>query len=209
MYFTPTEIPADCDDLHARLLAGDPTASADLVACHGEPLARQLASRFRTTDPELIVDAVTSALLDLAEQPERFDPARRSFAGFLSMAAKRDLLNLLEKHRPRQLHETAGDPVELERAGRNIDAEAGDAIGDDLADREAAAALVRQAMSVARTEEERAVMQLMLDGERATGVFADAIGLAALPPGEQRARVYAVKDRLAARLRRMRRASDV
>ncbi len=63
-------------------------------------------------------------------------------------------------------------------------------------------------MSVAQTEEERVVMRLMLDGERATAAFAAAIGLSALSIEERRSRVYAVKDRLVKRLRRLRRASD-
>lgn len=207
MFFTPTEVPANCDDIHPRLLAGEPTASADLFACHAASLARQLASTFRTTDPDLIHDAVVSALLDVGEHAERFDPSRRSLTGYLFMVARRDLLNLLDKHRPRLEHETPVDPVELERVGRNITVLAHDVLGADLADREATETLVRQAMGVAQTEEERVVMRLMLDGEKATEVFATAIGLTALPVGEQRSRVYAVKDRLVKRLRRQRRAS--
>lgn len=202
------EFVPNCEDVHARLLAGEPTASADLFTCHARSLTRQLVARFPSTDPDLIHDALVTALLDVAERPERFDPGRRSFSGYLHMVARADLLNLLEKLRRRRDHEMVGDPVELEAAGRNIGARTIDPVGEESADREAAATLAQQAMAVAQTEEERIVMQLMLDGERATEVFAKTLGLASLSPAARRAQVYAVKDRLTKRLRR-RRSGDV
>ena len=202
MTCAPTEPTANCDDLHARLLSGEPTAPADLFACYGTSLTRQLAARFPTTDPDLIHDAIVTALLDVAEHPERFDPERRSFGGYLHMVASGDLLNLIAKQQRRRKHEMADDPVELESAGRNIRSGQADAVGEEVADRESAATLAQLAMAVAQTEEERVVMRLMLDGERATEVFARALGIAALSPAAQRAHVYGIKDRLTKRLRR-------
>ena len=160
----------DCENLHARLLAGDPIASADLFACHAASLTRQLATSYRTTDADLIHDAIVTALLDHAERPERFDPSRRSLGGYLRMAAERDLLNLRAKHRRRLERETVGDPVELQAQGRNIGSEPLDRLGENVADQEAADEIVARAMSVTRTEEERIVMRLVLAEEKATAV---------------------------------------
>ena len=198
-----------CDDLHSRLLAREPTASADLFACYAQSLTRQLHSRgFHATDPDLVHDAIVTALLDYAEHPERFDPHRRSLGGYLYMAARGDLLNLIEKRQRRRDRETGNDPVELETMGRNIMSEQADPVGNDLVDREAAQALVQQAMGVARTEEERIVVRLMLDGERMTDAFSRALGLEGLPLVAQQRQIYVVKDRLSKRLRRQRRSTD-
>ena len=202
------EFHANCENLHDRLLGGDPTASADLYLCHAASLKRQLASAYRTTDPDLIHDATVTALLDYAEHPERFDRSLRGLGGYLRMAAERDLLNLLPRHRRRLERETGGDPLELEAQGRNIGSEAVDLLGEGVADQEAAIALVAQAMAAARTEEERVVMRLMLAEEKATAVFAAALGLGAVPPAEQRRRIFAIKDRLRKRLGRVRERTD-
>lgn len=198
----------NCEDVHARLLAGEPTAPVDLFECHAASLTRQLAARFPTTDPDLIHDAVVTALLDVAEHPERYDSSRRSFGGYLHMVAQGDLLNLLEKQRRRRAHETDDDPVELAERGRNILSGGIDPVATRVMDQDAVAALTEQAMGVARTEEEQIVMRLMLDGEKATEAFAEALGLEALSTAAQRAHVFGVKDRLTKRLRR-RRLTDV
>lgn len=203
----PDQAP-DCEDVHARLVAGEPTASADLFGCHAASLTRQLTARFPTTDPDLIHDAIVTALLDVAEHPDRYDPGRRSFGGYLHMVAHGDLLNLLEKQRRRRAHETDDDPVELADRGRNILTGGIDPVATRVLDQDAVAALTEQAMSVARTEEEQIVMRLMLDGERATEAFAAALGMDALSTATQQAHVFRVKDRLAQRLRR-RRSTDV
>ncbi len=50
--------------------------------------------------------------------------------------------------------------------------------------------------------EERRVMDLMLDGERKTRVYAEALGLSGLPAAEQKREIKRVKDRLKKRLER-------
>ena len=196
-------------NLHARLLAGDPVASADLCRQHLFPLTQKLKAHFRTTDLDLIHDAVVSALLDYAERPHQYDPSRRSLAGFLYMVASRDLLNLRERHRPRLELENLVDDVGFESLTRNMVVSGGDTVFDIVADHETSEALMVRAESVATTEEERLVIRLMLVGERATGVYADVLGLLTLTEAEQRTHVNAIKDRLSKRLKRLRREFNV
>lgn len=195
-------------DIHHRLLNGDPLASVDLCEHFLPRLTRRLGARFRTTDPELVHDAVVTALLDYATHPERFDPTRRSLAGYLFMAAQGDLLNLRQRHRQWIEGETPVDPVELETAARNTINETDDPLGERVAADDAAARLLAWASQVVRTDEERTALGLMLEGERATETFARALGLADLPVSTQRARVNAIKDRLTKRLRRLQRNDD-
>lgn len=187
--------------LHERLLAGDPLATVDLFSHFAPRLLRRLTARFATTDPELIEEAVSESLLDYFLRPERYDPARRSLRGYLLMVAERDLLNLLDQHRRRQGRLRPVEAVELDARARKEWAE-GDDIAAAIVDDEAAAALWSEAMTVARTDEERIVQRLRLEGERATAVYAAALGWTDLPPTEQRRRLYQIKDRLDQRWRR-------
>ena len=191
-------------DIHRRLLEGDPLAPVDLFERYAPRLTRWLAARFATTNAELIHDAVVTALLDYAERPDRFDPNRRSLAGYLRMAARGDLLNLRDRHRQWIVEgESPADPVELETAARNSTYETADPIGDQIADEDSAARLLAQARQVAHTAEERTALDLMLAGERSTATFAQALGWSYLPVAVQRSRVNALKDRLTKRLRRL------
>jgi RNA polymerase sigma-70 factor, ECF subfamily len=187
--------------LHERLLAGDPLATLDLFTHFAPLMRRRLAARFATTDPDLVEEAVSDALLDYFLRPERYDASRRSLRGYLFMVAERDLLNLRDRNRRRQGRLRLVDAVELDARARN-EWEGGGQIDAALVDDEAAAALWSEAMAVARTDEERIVQRLRLDGERATAAYAAALGWVDLPPAEQRRRLYQIKDRLDQRWRR-------
>ncbi len=187
--------------LHERLLAGDPLSTADLFFHFAPKLRRRLAAKFATTDPELIEEAISETLLDYFLRPERYDPSRRSLRGYLVMAAERDLLNLRDQNRRRQGRLHPVDPVELDAQSRK-EWEEGDDIAASIVDDEAAAAIWSEAMAVARTDEERIVQRLRLEGERATVVYVAALGWDDLSPAEQRRRLYQIKDRLDQRWRR-------
>lgn len=187
--------------LHERLLASDPLATVDLFYHLAGSLLRRLTAKYPTTDPDLVEQAVSDALLGYFMRPDRYDAGRRSLRGYLFMAAERDLLNLRERERRRQAGIRPADSVELDARARNAWME-GDDLGDRLADEEFVARLQDEAMAVARTDEERIVQRLRLDGERSTGTYAAALGWTDLPPAEQRRRLYLIKDRLDQRMRR-------
>jgi RNA polymerase sigma-B factor len=73
----------DCGPSHLWRLrqAGDPGARDELIRCH-LPLARKLASRYRTRN-EPFEDLVQVACVGLVKAVDRYDPARgRSFRAF-------------------------------------------------------------------------------------------------------------------------------
>lgn len=197
----PTPLPSRDEgiSLHARLLAGDPTASSDLCTVYLPYLVRYLRRHFPETDESLIVDAVHQTLIDLIQRPTIFDPIRAGLQGFLQMSARRDLLN------------------EIDRAtrygGRTVSIETLAEAGTQIPDREDPfAALLEEPgpdpiptqVHVSLSPTERAVFDLMAEGERRTEMYARALGLLDLPPPEQRRAVKRVKDRITKRLERAR-----
>lgn len=195
-------------EVQRRLLDHEPIASDDFCAHYLEALTDWLQRRYPTTEEGMVEDAVVQTLLDHIERPQRFDPARRSLRGYLKMAAERDLKNLRARHRPRLERESVMEPVELEAAAGKNSVAGDDPLADDVIARDVAARQAARIMAAAQTEEERQVLTLMMEGEKDTTVFAAALGLADLPPAQQRDRVYAIKDRLVKRLRRQGRGED-
>ncbi len=189
--------------LHERLLAGEPLATTDLFRHFAVSLFRRLTARYPTTDPDLVEQAVSQALLDYFVHPERYDATKRSLRGYLAMAAERDLLSLrqVRPRRTRAIREAS--PVELDAEARRQWEEGGD-IADAIAEDETASELWTEAMSIARTDEERTVQRLRLEGERSTAANAATLGWTDLPFTEQQRRLYRIKDRLDQRWRRRR-----
>ncbi|MGL4553833.1 MAG: hypothetical protein ACRC33_21965, partial [Gemmataceae bacterium] len=86
--------------LHARLLATDGVADAD-ICCHFlPPLVAHLSRCRPRLPPDLLLTAAHDAVLGYLRRPAAFDPAQLDLGGYLRMAAWRDLLNLLRRERP-------------------------------------------------------------------------------------------------------------
>lgn len=187
----------DLKELHERLLDRDPTASLDLF----EAFYHDLTSWLRVEipylapgiDSDLYFSAAFSALDAYIKAPEKYDPARRGLWGYLKMSAKGDLLNMLERERSRRNREVVLEDVAERLAGRNIESEGMDA--------DALQSAVAQLKTDLREDECR-VLDLLIEGERRTDVFARVLDIAHLPQEEQRLRVKQVKDRLKKRLKR-------
>jgi len=183
--------------IHAGLLRGDAEASAVLFELHYERVLARLRARYRAASHDLVEDAVVQAFTSYAMRPGQYDPAQRSLGGFLAMAAERDLRNVLA--REGRHRSVAIDDVELRDLPRNNEVE--DAMAA-MVDAEDAAELEDKIVRLVGEPAERRVLALMRDGVRATAPYAEALGLAALPEGEQRRRVKQAKDRLKKRLAR-------
>ncbi|HZU05403.1 MAG TPA: sigma factor [Chloroflexota bacterium] len=196
--------------LHARLLAGDPTAPADLAETYLPRLVARLGRYYKNVDPQLLESAAIDAVLDLAMHPHRYDPARGRLESYLFMAARRDLLNALQRTQRRAAHErplTVIDPsagnVELASPARNLRASEADDPLELLIQQEAADPRLMAAIREQCDEREWAVFQLMLDGEDRTAAYAQVLGITHLSPREQAQEVKRVKERLKKRARRL------
>jgi RNA polymerase sigma-70 factor (ECF subfamily) len=196
--------------LHDRLLSGDPAATAEAA----EALLDALAGRLRRArpdvqDPQLVEDAAIEAVLGYLKQPERYDPHRASLMGYLLMAAKRDLSNLLAKERRHAFHAVSLDgdspSVELLLVDRNtsVEDEALAGLGAELPAGMSRVDAMRLIAEEIPDERDRRLLVLMAEGERQTSAYAVLLGIAHLSPEAQRREVKRHKDRLTKRAARL------
>ena len=189
--------------LHERLVAGDPTASGEIIDQFLTPLIDELSrlGKYRALhrrDASFIWDAVTDALFNYVEAPQAYNPEKASLQYYLRMSAEGDLKNQLAKHTRKEApKESLGSYVELGQEPWNREV---GALPEEqhLVD----ADLWRRIEALIPDEQDRAVVRLLLDRERDTGVFAQVLDLGDLPVEEQRQEVKRVKDRLKAKLKR-------
>jgi RNA polymerase sigma-70 factor (ECF subfamily) len=186
------------DRLHADVCGGDPTASSRVFRVLLDPLIDWLSFRWRNErDAERVRDFAIDSIIGYLESPERYDPARASLLTYLRLDAHGDLLN---DHNRRQgqrerLQET---DVELEDEIRNSSTD------EYPSDREAPELRLVDVREALPDERDRRAVFLMLEGERSTGAFAEVWELTDLPTNQQAADVKRNKDRVKARLRRLR-----
>jgi hypothetical protein len=207
----PGRLPAQSEAraLHARLVAGSRTASSDLAVSYLDYLATTLARLNPKLDPADCDTAAEEALLALIRTPLSYDPERMPLDRYLLMSAQHDLKNLWraeQRHRRRRI---GLDPVELSPRMRehiqDMDSDPARIVEqrESLAEaRRAQAEAMAAASREPLTREETACLDLMQQGERRTARFAEALGIGHLPPKDQRAIVYRMKDKLKHRLKR-------
>jgi hypothetical protein len=191
------------DLLHGQLLHGSAQARELIYRLFHARTTSWLGVRLYGSDPQLLSDAVTEALFDYFQRPERFHPARRDFEGFLKEAAWRNALNLLEKERRRIAREfRAGTGVELPLEGACFTNRPDPS--EELAGREAIADVAQQlaGFRIVLSESEKKMLDLWLQGERKTEHYAAALGLEALPHCKQKEEIIKAKDRLRRKLQR-------
>jgi hypothetical protein len=187
--------------IHARLISGDAAATSAAFLAFYPRLVRRLLRRHRLADPQLAEEAAERALLDYFEHPTKFDPVKGTLAGYLTMAAERDLLNLLDREKRRHAGVVSLENVALADLPRNNPVE--EAI-DGMATGERLVELRARAGTALRDPADERVLRLMEEGIRATAAYAEVLGICHLPIAEQRRLVKQAKDRLKKRLVRRR-----
>lgn len=206
----PASLPTQAEALalHQRLLRDDPVAWNDVAWAYLDHLIAWLAPRNLSVPEDLRVTAAEDAVMSLCKRPASYDPARGELFPFLCMAAQRDLQNLLQKEKRHQGAVSLESVEQSPQAGKYLGKEDDSCLKlyreDDPNDGHDP---LIAAFLASASAEERRVLELMLDGERDSSVFAAALGLGDLPVQEQRLRVKQLKDRIKARLRRERRSS--
>lgn len=185
--------------VHARLVAGDPTASADLFKMVYGPLIGHALKRHGAfgVDQDRARDLALNALADLVERPEQFDPTKAgSLFGFLCMAVNGDAINAgeMEKNRSEKFSQYA---VELLEVGGNS-YETTPEIRMD-----AQRIIERHGSEIIVDEGDREVLILLLREERDYVTYAKALRIEHLAPEDRDAEVKRRKDRIEVRLKRL------
>ena len=194
-------------DLHRRLVEGDPIAPSELVEAYMEKLVKRVCSKARVTGDDMLAnDAVADTLLGYAQEPTKYCPAKSSLLTYLTMSAHRDLLNMMAKERRRKNREVSLGGVEHRTLDRNNWIEAAE---DTVVEREGNLTIGEKALLRQRVSEQfpnptdRRLLSLLLDGERRTAAYSAVLGIQGLDGAEQRRLVKRHKDRLAKRLVRL------
>lgn len=191
------EIRERLSEIHALMLTGSRTASADLFIEALGPIVGLLVKRYPRLSDEDRHDIAVDVIVDYAAAPERCDEAKGSLWTFLCTAALRDASDLVRKRRRQTaLLENAADDVELwlSRAKhlRNDD--------DDRID--AGHILAKYGYKLVTNDIEAAILVLILSDERSTEAFAAAMNLS--PEADDTARIVKkAKDRMLLRLKRL------
>lgn len=192
------------DQLHQRVLRQDVTAFAELCEAALPHLVTFLRQRFPQYDAHLHETASIDCLMLYRLRPEQYDPQQLSLFAFLRMAARSDLLNMLDKNgrREKRLVDINNPTIQPLLPSEDTIAEAHD-IDNWLARH---TRLTRQQLlqslenELTRTDKE--LILLMLDGIRDSRPYALAMGISHLDTGQQRAEVKRAKDRLTKKLQR-------
>jgi RNA polymerase sigma-70 factor (ECF subfamily) len=206
---SPAQAASEQDrQLHARLLGKDPSASSDLANVYLPELVARLARAFRNVDGHLVEEAAIDAVLDVAQHPTRYDPARSSLRAYLYMAARGDLRNKLQHEQRRRRREVSlaeEDAPRVEHLLQTRNPSREDAEDPALqAERQGALKPgLSRVLDAAFTPREREIIELIQHGERRTSTYARCLGITHLSPSDQRREIKRVKDRLLKRLRRL------
>jgi RNA polymerase sigma-70 factor (ECF subfamily) len=186
--------------LHERVLRRDPVASADVFRAFMDPIVAAL-SRKRGRPPDDVYDSAIDVLVSYLRNPERFIAQKGRLSTYLTQAARK---RALDRHRStearRRREQEFGGVFELRarspKESLEISVEARLAVGR----------LERSKLP----ENDRALLRLVLQGERSTRAMAEAIGMGSLPEDDCKREVKRHRDRLMKRLARFgKEGSDV
>lgn len=189
------------DRLHADVCACDPTAWSRTFKTLLDSLVDWLGFRWPDLcDSERLHDFAVDSIMSYLRAPDRYDPAQSSLLSYLRMDAHGDLLNERDRlqHAREAEHQVGVEVAELQRNG---------ATDDYPSDREPPNMTLAQIRDAFPDERDRRAVLLLIADERSTEAFAAVWDVADLPPDERFAVVKRNKDRVKARIRRLRKSA--
>lgn len=186
--------PEQADELHRRMLAGSPTASAELAKLVFEDLVNWLCGKNPEVDESFITDACTEAFVNYAKNPSSFDASLRGLFGYLRMSAQGDLLNALEAARNQKKGKTVSNSVELDEIPRNVLSE--------LAENTERDRVEKQIAMVFEDPRDREAALMIIDGDRESERFAKVLDCEHDDPKVQAQVVNRHKDRIKTAIKR-------
>jgi len=189
------------DEKYQRLLRNDPTAFAELCEQILPHLVAFLQSIFPQQETHNLEMVAIDVLLRFRTEPEKYDPQKLSLVAYLRMAARGDMLNLLDKNRRRERRFVNLENLSTEPEENLIEEHF--ALDEwleqhtDLSRQELLAAL-----DVELDPSDKGLLLLMLEGVRETHRYAQVMGITHQDETVQRREVKRAKDRLIKQLQR-------
>jgi DNA-directed RNA polymerase specialized sigma24 family protein len=197
---TPSDgLAARLNELHQANLRGESTAPANIFSLAFRPLCRIIRKAARTADDDHVTDACTDAIVAYLRRPSAFDPSKSSLWTFLCLIATRRLSDRRRAERRLKPSKEKTSDFEL------LTSPANNKIGEDhlfahQIDDKYVTEIAHDAVGLK-------VLELMCCEVRETEQYAEALGLDVDDPTTAR-EVKRVKDKLKARLRKIRDALD-
>ena len=187
--------------LHARLVAGDRVASAELAETVLPELTKRLEGRWPSlAGTDAVHDAAVEVFVAYLREPEGYDPARSNLVSWLQLQAHGDLTNDYRSPK-RSFHQRRvallREGVEGEDFARNLRLVKRDDYPSDV-ERDALDGVLAELPD----DRDRRLLALLLDGDTSTESAVTVLDIGHLPVEEQRAEVKRNKDRIKAKVKR-------
>jgi hypothetical protein len=204
----PPKLPSAEEELVLlrRLMERDATATADLAVAFLNALIDWMLRINSKKVPEILcIEAAEDAILSLIKNPGSYQSDRKTtLFSYLKMSAQGDLRNCLRREKNQMKGNVSLDSLELSSGDGKYVGQMDDQLLR-LENSEEVERVEKDILTPVRnglSPEESACLDLLLDGERKTSVFAAALRIEHLPEPEQIIAVKRVKDKLKSRIRR-------
>jgi DNA-directed RNA polymerase specialized sigma24 family protein len=189
---------------HQRLLLKDPVAFAEI--CEGvlPHLVSFLGHQFPQHDAHMCEMVAIDCLLAYQQKPDQFDPVKLSLFAYLRMAARRDMLNAIDKQqrRDRRLYDIEDPQVQSQLPEQGSPDEEFDLTGWLAQRTDYSLQEILEKLSADLSMTDKQVLMLMLDNVRETERYAQVMAITHLEELEQRQTVKRAKDRIVKKLQR-------
>lgn len=191
------------------MVAGDPTAPAELAEVALPVLLRFLSGRYAGQDEHLRIEAATQAVMDHLADPSKYDASKSKLLTHLRSAANGDMMNILAKQSRLDNRFVVTAPVELSESGGNKETEGyADPVFDEIRELAAEDELKAFMQEIFADPVDRELAALVLDDVRKTSEYVSILKLGHMDEDSQRAEVKRHKDRIKAKLNRAQRARN-
>ncbi len=189
--------------LHARLVAGDPVASAELAEIVLPEVAARLARRWpRARSTDQVHDAIVEVFVQYVRSPTRYDPARSTLVGWLQMQAHADLTN--DYRSPtRSFHQQRVTLIPSDAVANSPSVRKLGLVNTDTYPSEEEHEILDQVMAAVADPVDRQLLALIVDGDTSTAAAAEVLGICDRSVGEQQQLVKQNKDRVKAQVKRL------
>jgi hypothetical protein len=187
----------------ANELQGDSRTQAAVLFEYHDRVLPAVRPADQSASVDDLHDAFVTAVLQISQKPEKFDPSRGDIVGFLVGATQRTLRDIL---RSRKAKRRGGDRKIVSLSVAGIDPPARDLLDEVLAKEDL---LVKTEMlqliraDVARTDEERRFLDLWENGIQDLTEYARALEIQNLPKEDQEDQVTRCRKRLTKRMERL------
>ena len=181
--------------LHDAVLSGDNAARVTLAELLLSAMRRRFANR-RELDQHDIESIIGLSIASYLAAPDKYDRAGAPLLAYLYRDIDGDMRNEAAKRRRRPEVPAEEEILELRAPRGNQTME--DEVLERLDPLDLPRSVVQAALAQVKelSHEDRQILRLRGEGERSTYVYAELLGIAHLPPEQQRREVKRRKDRL-------------